>query len=373
MQAFFKIGYKFLIVLIAVIVLIGGYHVIKKVQNPIEKQSIPSFYGIIPKSEKVIITRSYIGQVEAINDTEIVPYISGYIVKINAAGGQFVKRGDILAVLKQEQYLAQNASAIANVYAAQADYANAKIKYKRMKKAGLQAVSATQLDDAKAAFFVAKANVQQARAELLNTETNLNYTYLTAPFDGVVGHIKASIGDYVSPPSQSLTRLVQFDPIRVVFSITDKEFLDGILKNDEKKDIQVRLQLANEQILPQSGKIKYSANAIDPQTDSLAVYAEFSNKNHQLIPNAYVNVLVDRPYENVILIEKNLLQMKENGNYVYTALNDVLTLHKLEILGEYNNKTAVINNFEKGETLIIDNVDERLVGHKINLQQKDAE
>lgn len=361
---------KVLFVLAAVLILGSGFMWLRKPKMSEIGEKTPVFRAVAVHPETAVITHSYIGQVEAINDTEIVPFISGYIVDIKASGGQNVRRGDVLAVLKQEQYAAQVAAATAKIYAAKADYVNAEIKYKRLKKAGLKAVSATQIDDAKAAFSVAKAQLQQARAEFLDAQTNLNYTYLTAPFSGVIGHISASIGDYVSPSAKALTRLVQFDPIRVVFSITDKEFLQGIL-HDEKN--QIHLQSADGKILAQTGEIKYTANAVDPQTDSLAVYAEFANKEQQLVPNAYVNVLIDRTYNDAVLIEKNLLQMKEDGNYVYTALDGILTLHKLEVIGDYEQKTAAVNNFKAGEVLILDDVDERYVGHKINIEQQNQE
>ncbi|MBR1601685.1 MAG: efflux RND transporter periplasmic adaptor subunit [Alphaproteobacteria bacterium] len=319
---------------------------------------------IKPKSQNATITHRYIGQVEAINQTDIVPYINGYITEITAQGGQAVRKGDVLAILKQDDYVAKLAAADAELFALKADFFNSKIKYERMKKSGENVYSPQELDDAKSAFLSAAGNLEQAQANRYAASINLDYTYLKAPFDGVLGNIAASIGEYVSPQSEKLMELVQYDPIRVVFSVTDKEFLNHFDKKDDKNLI-MKVQLANGDILPQPGEIKYTANSIDKNTNSLAVYAEFSNPDNRLIPNAYVEVLLERRYKNVVLIDKSLLIMKTDGDYVYTVLNGVLNMHKLHIYGEDNNFIVAEDNFSPEEYIITETVENLLVGEEV--------
>ena len=133
MMVFFKKhATKILFLLLLICISIWGYtaynrHLERKKQTlGAVAQQVKVF---APEARDVVVERSYIGRVEAINDTQIVPYISGYVIGINAVGGQSVKKGEVLATLKQDEYLAQVASAEASVYAAKADYLNAKIKY----------------------------------------------------------------------------------------------------------------------------------------------------------------------------------------------------------------------------------------------------
>ena len=158
--------------------------------------------------------------------------------------------------------------------------------------------------------------------------------------------------------------LVQYDPIRVVFSLTDKEFLNNFDKKKEQLPI-VKIRLANGEIIPQSGKIKYTANSMDKNTNSLAVYTEFANPDNRLMPNAYVEVLLERNYKNAILIAKTLVIMQADGDYVYSVLNGVLNLHKLQILGEVNDKFAVADNFAKDEYLVTEMPEGYLAGKKV--------
>lgn len=359
-----KLVWLLLIILLLIASVYGLYkstHRIPVLQNENTNQELKV---IKPVLQDVKTIHNYIGQVEAINRTEIVPYINGYITDITAQGGQEVKKGDVLAVLKQDTYIADLAAADAAVFALKADYFNAKIKYERMKNSGENVYSQQELDNAKADFLSAAGNLEKARAEQFAAQTNFDYTYMKAPFDGVLGNVSASLGEYISPQSKNLMELVQYDPIRVVFSLTDKEFLNNFDKKKEQLPI-VKIRLANGEIIPQSGKIKYTANSMDKNTNSLAVYTEFANPDNRLMPNAYVEVLLERNYKNAILIAKTLVIMQADGDYVYSVLNGVLNLHKLQILGEVNDKFAVADNFAKDEYLVTEMPEGYLAGKKV--------
>ena len=315
------------------------------------------------KDEKVI--SSYIGRVDAINNTQIVPYISGYVESIVAKGGQEVQKGDIIIKLQQDEYFAALAAAEAELFSAKADYINAKTQYERMLKAGEKAVSATEMDNSKAAYLAAKGSLAKAEAQKFAAQTNFNYTLIKAPFSGVLGNISPSIGDYISPQSQNLAYLIQYSPIRVVFSLTDKEFLNS-LQHNNNASLTVKAQLANGFILPQNGEIKYTSNHIDITTNSIAVYVEFDNPQKLLIPDAYVNILLERQYKNTIMLDKDNLIMRPDGDYVYSVKDGILKLHKINILGEVNNQSVLKNNFASDEFIVIEAVDQRLVGQKVS-------
>lgn len=359
-----KLVWLLLIILLLIASVYGLYkstHKVPVLQNENTNQELKV---IKPVLQDVKTIHNYIGQVEAINRTEIVPYINGYITDITAQGGQEVKKGDVLAVLKQDTYIADLAAADAAVFALKADYFNAKIKYERMKNSGENVYSQQELDNAKADFLSAVGNLEKARAEQFAAQTNFDYTYMKAPFDGVLGNVSASLGEYISPQSKNLMELVQYDPIRVVFSLTDKEFLNNFDKKKEQLPI-VKIRLANGEIIPQSGKIKYTANSMDKNTNSLAVYTEFANPDNRLMPNAYVEVLLERNYKNAILIAKTWVIMQADGDYVYSVLNGVLNLHKLQILGEVDDKFAVADNFAKDEYLVTEMPEGYLAGKKV--------
>ena len=351
-----------------------GYWAYHHIHSPISaayRGEVAEIAALKPENQSVTVTNRYIGQVEAINQIEIVPYISGYITEIKAQGGQTVKKGEVLAILKQEEYIAALAEATAAVAAAQADYDNALTTYNRMQKAGPRAVSPLDLDNAKAAYLTAEADLQKARAGELSAKTDLDYTYLKAPFDGVLGNIGASVGEYISPQSTNIMELVQYNPIRVVFSITDKEYLNHLRAADN--NLKIGLKLANGETYGHEGKIVYAANVIDKQTDSLAVYAEFANPDKTLMPNAYAELLLERTYDNVFLLDKNRIVLKPEGDFVYVTDNNVVSEHKVTVLGDYNNQYVIKNDFSPEMFLIEENIEPSLLGQTVKIKDSQVE
>lgn len=361
-----------MIMLIAVLNI--GYWMYHHRHSPITatKDDLPEITAVRPAGQTVTIINNYIGQVEAINQIEVVPYISGYILEIRAKGGQTVKKGDVLAVLRQDEYIAALSQASAEVSAAEADYANAKITYERMQNAGLKAVSPTDMDNAKAAYLAATADVEKAKAGEFSAQTDLDYTYLKAPFDGVLGNIAVSIGEYVSPQSQNLMELVQYNPIRVVFSVPDKEYLNHF-QQAKTDNLTVKIKLANGEIYEHNGQIKYAANAVNEKTDSVAVYVEFSNPDKKLMPNAYVELLLERTYQNVFLLDKSRIVMKPDGDFVYVVEDNIVRARKIHILGEYNNQYAVLNDFALNTYLITESIEPQMLEKTVKIRDSQME
>ena len=360
------------IIIVAVLTgLIGSgwqiYHHHRHLQNKTVAPELPQISAIKPQSRTITITYSYIGQVEAINDTQIVPYISGYVDQITVTGGQNVKKGDILAVIKQDEYIAAVAAASGDLSAAAADLLNTKSQYERMQKAGAAAVSQSELDSAKAAYLSALGNFAKAKAQKQTAQTNLEYTYLKAPFDGTLGNIALSLGDYISPTDRNLMQLVQYSPIRVVFSVSDKEYLRHFQK-DQAASLTLRLRLANGKLLPETGTIKYTANTIDKITDSLAIYTQFDNPERKLLPGAYVEVLLEKTYPDVWLVPKSNVLLQPDGDFIYVVNHNILQTRKINILGEHENQYVAKADFLPDEFWVTEDVNANLLNQKVTVK-----
>lgn len=91
-------------------------------------------------------------------------------------------------------------------------------------------MSKTEVDNAKASYLSAEAQLAAAKADYELAKVNYDYTVIQAPISGIVGNVSLTKGDYVSPSGQPLLSIIQYNPIRVVFSITDKDYLEEIGK-----------------------------------------------------------------------------------------------------------------------------------------------
>ena len=251
--------------------------------------------NVIPiEPQDITITSTYVGYVTPIKSVDLVPNVSGYIEDVFVQGGQDVKVGDNLVLIDQREYKADLNAAIAATTQAQANFNNAKVYYERIKKACKKSISQTEFDNAKAEYLSALGNLEEAKANQAKAQVMYDYTVLQSSIDGVVGNVDLTKGNYVAPGSGALLSIIQYDPIRVVFSISDKEYLNEIAKQNGAPLFageKIMLKLSNGNLYKPLGEFKFTDNSIDKATGSVAVYADFANPNHELMANAYVDVL----------------------------------------------------------------------------------
>lgn len=365
-----KIYAKLLIVLlIAAVLLVYQFAVTQPADG--REEAEPPVYNVIPlKTEDVTVPNRYVGYVTPVHSVLIMPYISGYLDKILVKGGDEVKAGQLLVTIRQDEYKARLDAAKAAVLQAEADYNNADLYYQRVKKAGGQAVSKTELDNAKARFLSAQAALAQAKANRSLAQTTFDYTEIKAPIDGIVGNVSLTKGEYVSPASKPLLSIIQTNPIRVVFSITDKDYLNEISKgaNALFNGDKIKLRLANGEIFEKEGQFQFADNAVDRKTNSIAVFADFENERRTLVANAYVDVLLDKVYENGVLIPQNLVTLGSNENYVYIVNNSELKRVPIEIVNTSDGSYLVKNAFPQSSWLVTDKVGNYRAGQKVKIK-----
>lgn len=288
--------------------------------------------------QDITLKNTYIGTVVPIHEVQLVPFIAGFIEKVNAAGGQAVKEGDILFTIEQSSYLAAKKVAAANVAKAKADLANASSYLERIKRTKSQAVSKTELDKAQAAFSAAQASLKGAQAALSSAEVNLGYTVIKAPISGRLGNVPVTKGNYVSPQSGSLASIIQQSPIRVAFSVPVKEYLSASERFQAGE--KVILILPNGKQYASVGQIAYVDNAASKETSSIKIYADFENPDEKLIPGAYVSVAIEREMKG-FLIAKNLVSLSADGDFVFLVKDEKAVKRKVVLEASLDNDYVV--------------------------------
>lgn len=315
----------------------------------------------------VTVTNSYVGYAEAINQVQIIPYISGYLQEISVKAGQFVREGELLITIEPNEYKAKLDAAEASVLQAEAAFAYNQNYYDRVQKSGKKAFSEIETDNARNNFLQSQAALKNAEANRALAQVNYGYTKIKAPISGLVGNFTLSTGDYVSPGNGTLLNIVQTNPIRVVFSLTDAEYLN--MAQSEKNlfnDSIIRLKTANGKIFPYPGEFKYTDNEINKTTNSLAVYTYFKNDKNELLPNSFVTVEVEKIFKDSVILDKNFIKMETTGNFVVIARNNAITKVKADIIADKNNQYVLRNTFNAGDLLILDDVSNLKSGANIH-------
>lgn len=318
------------------------------------KDSLIPLRAIRIKPQDITIQRDYIGYVEAIHQVEIIPFISGYLQDIFVSPGQFVNKDEPLLTIDDAEYKAKLDAAEATVLQEKSSFEYNKNYYERVQKSGKKAFSEIDRDNAKNNFLQSEALLKNARANRDFAAINYKYTRINAPITGFIGNFTLSRGDYVSPTQSLALNIIQMDPIRVVFSLTDKEYLTMTGDNNMFKDTVIKLKTADGSIYEYDGEFKYTDNKINKQTDSLAVYVYFKNDKNKLLPNAFVTIELFKTFKDIVLIRKNYAYKKNDAFFVTVYRNKEFITVPIQILAELEMDYIVKNIFQSNDLLMLD-------------------
>lgn len=305
--------------------------------------------------------KKYIGHVEAIVSVDLQARVEGYLQKVNFQEGAFVEEGQLLYVIEQPPYNSRVASARARVTQAKANLFKTETRLRRLRSAHPESVPQTDLDDAKAARNLAQGQLEEALANLDLAQIDLDYTTIEAPMDGRIGKSFYKKGDLVSSASGPLAEIVSVDPIRVVFSVSEKQidiiqkaFIDA--RTEKNKDVlKVRLKFPDRTEYAQDGRIAFIDNKMDPSTGTIAVWARFDNPNGRLVPGEYVNVFVRSAEPDMkFAIPRRAVQADRKGDFVY-VVDDTNTVKKrwIHTGPVLENRFVVKSGLDEGERIII--------------------
>ncbi len=335
-------------------------------------------YVLIQGVEKRDISpkKNYIGHVEAINSVDLRPQVTGYVEKVLFQEGSLVQQGDVLFVIEQKRYLATLELREAELASAQANLVKTERDYKRQKSLSSQNyASKATLDTSESNYLQAKAAVKQAEANLELAKIDMGYTEIKAPFTGYIGKALVTEGNYVNSSTQTLARIVQTDPIRIAFSITDKDLVDFRERNlaaerGETSPISSELILPNGKRLVNHLKSRFTDNEIDTTTATIAVYNEYGNEQGLLIPGAYVQVLIGNTKGvEAILIPQAAVAQDEHGNYVMVVTPDNIAEQRRVELGEvFGDMQVVKSGLKDDDKVIIQGLQKVQNGQKVKAE-----
>ena len=321
----------------------------------------------------VALGKTFIAKVEAINASDVTPQVSGYIDKVLFKDGSFVKEGDVLFIIDQARYKAAVTAAEAALDKAAASEKQIASDYNReLSLYNEKMLSKADLEVAESNLANAKANVKSAQASLDLAKLDLEYTEVRSPISGYIGKALLTKGNYANASASRLARVIQMDPIRVVFSITDKERLSGMDQlTTHKPDIQIELPNGERVNIPSASV--FADNEINAQTATMAVYAQSDNKDGKLIPGNYVNVTVSLDkFRPVILIPQTAVAQDSSGQYVMTVTPENTVLQKYITVGDMvENKYVVVSGLEEGDRIVPVGHQKLQNGQQVNVSEGD--
>jgi multidrug efflux system membrane fusion protein len=316
---------------------------------------VPVVTALVQQQDEPIIL-SGLGTVQALNMASIQSQVTGVLEEVDFVEGQSVKRGDILAKIDPRLYQAALTQAQGQLAKDTALHAQAQSDLERYQKLGREdSIALQQIADQQ--FLVAQyaAAMETDKGLIASDQTQLDYTTLRAPFDGVTGILQIQIGNLIQPSNTTgIVILTQVQPISVVF----------ILPNADIASVQEAMARGTVQatVYDQSGTKELDVGtllALNNQAASTSgtvqLKAIFPNEHRQLWPGTFVNVdLTTSVVKNALTVPTNALQQNNSGQFVYVVGADKrVSVQPVEVTQRLHAVALIAKGLQAGETVVV--------------------
>lgn len=277
------------------------------------------------------------GKLDAVRKVDVGAQVSGQLQTLFVKEGDAVKKGDLLAIIdpkKAQNDVTEsqetNNELRANLQQAQAELRLAQLTYQRqLKLIGTHAIAQDELDRTKtdveikkARIITYQAQIKKNQATLDTAKTNLQYTRITAPMDGIVTFIKTLEGQTVIAAQEAPTilTLADLDTMLVKAEVSEADVIYL------KPDLSASFTVLGAPDKAFSGKLKDILPTPEKINDAIFYYARFEVPNEQhllrLQMTAQVKILIENK-KNVLLVPLSVLgdNVGINEYYVDVLVN----------------------------------------------------
>jgi multidrug efflux system membrane fusion protein len=323
---------------------------------------IPVVATTVQKQNFPIVLTS-IGNVAALNSATVRSMVTEQIISIDFEEGQDVKKGQILAQLDPTSYQSQLDQAEANLARDKAHLENGRIdlgRYVPLAKKGA-------IPEEEAATQQAKVNEEEAvvkadQSAISYAKTQLGYTKLLAPFDGVAGlrlldvgniiHASSSRGDPTEP--NALVVINQVQPISVMVALAASG-MPEVRKALAKGPVKAVALSADGKTELDTGTVAAIDNQANTTSGTITLKAIFPNTHRTLWPGMFVNVrVVTRVQDNGLTIPLDAVQQGPQGQYVFVVDADLkVAMRPVSVTETLNGEALIDKGLNAGETIVV--------------------
>jgi multidrug efflux system membrane fusion protein len=328
--------------------------------KPVPPPAAPPAVPVVAKtvaSQDVPIYLRGVGTVIAYNNVIVRSQITGQLVRIAFTQGQTVHKGDLLAEIDPRPYQAQLDQMTANRDRDQAQLVNAQANLDRYTSLAAKGYATAQLvDTQKAQLGQLQAMVKSDEAIIEQAKTNLAYTQLTSPIDGVTGIRQVDEGNIIHPTdTNGLVDITQIQPISLIFSLPQTDFTQ-IQPHMAKGPLAVLAYSQDNKTELDRGTLGLIDNQIIQTTGTIRLRAKFPNAKRQLWPGELVNALLLLDTQHAApTIAAAAVQQGPNGPYVYVIGSDnTVQMRPVAVTQISQGQALIESGLKAGENVVVD-------------------
>src|SRR5712671_3476391 len=350
----------------------------------------PDVQVVLVEQKDVPIFGEWIGTLDGFTNADVRAQVTGYLLRQGYQEGAFVKKGQLLfeidprpfqAALDQaEGQLAQAKAMLANAQAVQGRTELDVNRYTPLAKE--QAASQQDLDNANQNNLAAKATVATAKAQIKSAEAatetariNLDFTRLVAPIDGIAGQAQLQVGALVNPNSGPVTSVSTLDPIKVYFTVSEREYLDWnkrfpteTTRQAADKSLRLELILADGSPYLHEGTFYFADRQVNQSTGAIRIAALFPNPGNILRPGGYGKVRTAvRVQKDALLVPQRAVSELQGG-YQVAAVDDENKerVRTVKVGDRVGSEWIVAEGLKPGERVVCEGVQKVRAGMQVN-------
>jgi len=286
------------------------------------------------------------GSVIAKQNTQISSRVMAQVERLNVRAGDSVTRGDVLISLEQNDFKAQLAQSDAQIKAIQAQLTQAEKQLKRISDLYSQGlVSVSDLDDAKAKFDNATANLAIAQQQQTQAQVALEFTRIKAPISGVVVERLVEPGD-TATPGKPLLALYNPQQLQLEFNVRERQ----AVKLRLGQMLQVSLPTLN---ISTEAIVTEIVPVADSAARSLLIRLDIESDS-TLMPGLYAQLQLPLHAQQGVMVATDWVHEFGQLNMVYVINNNVVERRFVRLGEVQGTNVHVVAGLNPGDKLAAD-------------------
>ncbi len=263
---------------------------------------------------------------------DILPEISGRVTGIHFKEGSFVKEGQLLVQLYDQEIRAM----LQKLKAQRRLQQNTEERQKSLLEIG---------GISKQDYETTQTQVQSIDADIALAEAQLRATKIIAPFSGNIGIRNISEGAVVTP-STLIATLQQTNTLKMDFTVPDR-----YSKNlHPGKEVMFSVAGVRDTL---TGKITAVDPGADQVTRTIRVRATVSNPGNKLVAGSFARVLVPLESDSdAILIPSQSVIPTTKDKLVAVVRNGKVDMATVQLGARTADKVEVLNGLQPGDTIL---------------------
>ena len=331
--------------------------------------------GVVsPLRQDLDIRLTYTADISPNQVVNIFSRVDGYIAKLHVDKGDFVRANQLLLEIDHTDYQHAVNQAKANLSSAKAKVSqqdavvrNAKLTFDRIQSLVKDRfVSQQDLDNAQvnleaawAAHESLQAQVNQMEVALAQTETNLAYSYIRAPFPGYIAERNLDTGSYVtsatastSTMSRGIMSLHDINTVRVLIEVVERDI--PLVKIGQKAEL--RAEAYPDQVF--EGTVTRIVQSLNRATRTMTVEIDLPNKDRRLKGGMFARVEVTvGTHRHALQIPIDAVSRLENTQYIYVVREGKAQRVDVEIGARNNNLVEILKGLSGDEQVVVSGKD----------------